>query len=602
MHRTLLISVIFLTLSGLVSCTEYNVGAIWLMNLRKHTSSDRLTFTKTIFGRRFARGFPKYPLASHILPAIQIDTKNQSFEPEFDNIVKKSRTAEDAFNKFKYLLHRMFCTRLNRWRCCDRYVDPSCTSPPKEIKRIMQGLIDPHFTFSMFFLYNWCLKKWTYKKHGTLSETDFAQTKRSCPDPCLGNPCMRLRWSQPSSWMGTPRRATSMARDIVRHGPVAPSMAFAHPCYCLQCIAPFPTLPTPLDSPLTVLDLCTNLSAPACNAQLTPPPPESSLNETAAATTAIRRPSVTAAYFGTFQNDYKCECDDHALWDANVLTCRLVNPCLRKNPAPCLPENTLRCIAKDDYNVICICKDGFMGKDCSVKRNACIERVNKSLPNGNENCQVNLGNECNPVIGEDTYSCTCRYGYITSLDMGEDNCLLPLNPCYGYAMPSQFESSKQQTGKLPAIRKRGITCLNGGKCLTSVDLTRAVCVCPVTYGIGALFTGVNCEDPVGTWSTWTDTSPCSPADCSTTRYRWRRRVCLDSEGAEVGTPSASRKLRKPAVCFGASEEETTHKVAENLLTAHDRFRPSWGSPGRRDPRVSVKLMFCLNLNWGDSEK
>ncbi|KER24870.1 hypothetical protein T265_14318, partial [Opisthorchis viverrini] len=73
-----------------------------------------------------------------------------------------------------------------------------------------------------------------------------------------------------SSWMGIPRRATSMARDIVRQGPVALSMAIVHPSYCLQCIAPFPN--PPLDSPLTVLDLCTNLPARACNAELPTPP------------------------------------------------------------------------------------------------------------------------------------------------------------------------------------------------------------------------------------------------------------------------------------------------------------------------------------------
>ncbi|KAG5453104.1 hypothetical protein CSKR_104190 [Clonorchis sinensis] len=38
---------------------------------------------------------------------------------------------------------------------------------------------------------------------------------------------------------------------------------------------------------------------------------------------------------------------------------------------------------------------------------------------------------------------------------------------------------------------------------------------------------------------------------------------------------------------------TTHKVAENSSTAHDRFCPSWGSSGRRSPRVSVNLMFLL---------
>ncbi|KER21905.1 hypothetical protein T265_14988, partial [Opisthorchis viverrini] len=32
-----------------------------------------------------------------------------------------------------------------------------------------------------------------------------------------------------------------------------------------------------------------------------------------------------------------------------------------------------------------------------------------------------------------------------------------------------------------------------------------------------------------------------------------------------------------------------HKVAENCSTAHDRFHPSWGPSGRRNPRVSVNL-------------
>ncbi|KER23152.1 hypothetical protein T265_14706, partial [Opisthorchis viverrini] len=37
-------------------------------------------------------------------------------------------------------------------------------------------------------------------------------------------------------------------------------------------------------------------------------------------------------------------------------------------------------------------------------------------------------------------------------------------------------------------------------------------------------------------------------------------------------------------------KETTHKVAEISSTAHDRFRPSWSSSGRRILRVSVNLM------------
>ncbi|KER22748.1 hypothetical protein T265_09229 [Opisthorchis viverrini] len=46
-------------------------------------------------------------------------------------------------------------------------------------------------------------------------------------------------------------------------------------------------------------------------------------------------------------------------------------------------------------------------------------------------------------------------------------------------------------------------------------------------------------------------------------------------------------------------KETTHRVAENSLTAHYRFRPSCGSSGRRSRRVSVNLMFYLNPNWTD---
>ncbi|KER24170.1 hypothetical protein T265_14475, partial [Opisthorchis viverrini] len=48
--------------------------------------------------------------------------------------------------------------------------------------------------------------------------------------------------------------------------------------------------------------------------------------------------------------------------------------------------------------------------------------------------------------------------------------------------------------------------------------------------------------------------------------------------------------------------ETTHKVAENSSTAHDRLRPSWGSSGCRSPRVSVNLMIYLNPNWNVFEK
>ncbi|KER25343.1 hypothetical protein T265_14232, partial [Opisthorchis viverrini] len=53
-----------------------------------------------------------------------------------------------------------------------------------------------------------------------------------------------------------------------RHGLVGPSVALVHPSYYFQCIAPVPTQPPALNSPLTVLYLRTNLSASAYNAWL----------------------------------------------------------------------------------------------------------------------------------------------------------------------------------------------------------------------------------------------------------------------------------------------------------------------------------------------
>ncbi|KER24944.1 hypothetical protein T265_14311, partial [Opisthorchis viverrini] len=84
----------------------------------------------------------------------------------------------------------------------------------------------------------------------------------------------QLRWSLPSSWMGTPRRATSMARDIIRHGPVAPPPPNgAHASKLLPSMRGFLSTHPPLDNPLTVLDLRTNLPARGCNAQLPTHPP-----------------------------------------------------------------------------------------------------------------------------------------------------------------------------------------------------------------------------------------------------------------------------------------------------------------------------------------
>ncbi|KER29238.1 hypothetical protein T265_04086 [Opisthorchis viverrini] len=54
--------------------------------------------------------------------------------------------------------------------------------------------------------------------------------------------------------------------------------------------------------------------------------------------------------------------------------------------------------------------------------------------------------------------------------------------------------------------------------------------------------------------------------------------------------------------YSRYSKEPTHKVAENASTAHDQFCPSWGSSGKRSPRVSVKPMFYINPYWTELDK
>ncbi|KER22952.1 hypothetical protein T265_09039 [Opisthorchis viverrini] len=49
-----------------------------------------------------------------------------------------------------------------------------------------------------------------------------------------------------------------------------------------------------------------------------------------------------------------------------------------------------------------------------------------------------------------------------------------------------------------------------------------------------------------------------------------------------------------------TDQNTTPKVAEKSSTAHDQFRPSRGSSGKRSLRVSVNLMLYLNSNWNST--
>ncbi|VDP97343.1 unnamed protein product [Trichobilharzia regenti] len=115
-------------------------------------------------------------------------------------------------------------------------------------------------------------------------------------------------------------------------------------------------------------------------------------------------------------------------------------------------------------------------------------------------------------------------------------------------------------------KTNAIKCLKTNSCIqeeavVSLSLLRWIPYC--IFG-----TRLNCEYPVGIWSTWTLPSPCFPEDCGVTRYRWRRRYCLNGTTSEDLLPhmtessQSSTELngwtyshrRMPIACPGTSEE------------------------------------------------
>ncbi|CAL8086112.1 unnamed protein product [Calicophoron daubneyi] len=293
---------------------------------------------------------------------------------------------------------------------------------------------------------------------------------------------------------------------------------------------------------------------------------------------------------GPFEDSYECECEENRTWNPSTLQCQLANPCSAKEYPPCNPENTLKCIDKHDGTAYCICKDEFMGEDCGLPRDACQERIDKSKSNGNTNCQVNHGNECNPIIGTDYYTCLCVNGFEPLLTTSEDNCLGRRDPCHltyvnseptetdtnSSATDSDEQNHKTRSGQYNhGLHRSGshlyqlpmyqtIDCLNGGQCISSADFTHVTCLCKKSADGTPLYRGPNCETPIGKWSAWSSPTSCYPKNCGVTRYRWRRRRCLNVSTASMLVGAAKIPREKltliqvgylPSLyCPGTSEE------------------------------------------------
>nr|CDS19975.1 EGF type 3 [Echinococcus granulosus] len=255
---------------------------------------------------------------------------------------------------------------------------------------------------------------------------------------------------------------------------------------------------------------------------------------------------------GPFEDDYECICRKDFVWDQETRTCKAINPCFVRSYTPCSAVGTLTCVALDMQHPKCICKAEYMGKDCAQLRNACLTRFNETEPNGNKNCGVAQGNICNPLLGTDFYKCICATGWAPSPQLPYDNCALFNDPCGTGTMEEEEEGTTNGTrATIPKVLA-SITCQHGGYCISSADFSRAACLCPTTLGGDQMYTGTYCETPRGVWSSWTQSSECREKSCGISRYRWRRRQCLND--TTYTEDSSSVPSKKPHPCFGISEE------------------------------------------------
>ncbi|KAF7260390.1 hypothetical protein EG68_02329 [Paragonimus skrjabini miyazakii] len=469
MKVRVILCLLYCIIQPLNFCSSDNADK-WIEELSTTDTSYTLSVYDHRFGQRYLRGFPKGIWGTHQLPSLSVNNADEQLWMNIDVFYEVGVPVVEAYKIFKRSVRKRFCETEQRrlWTCCKKVIKRSgCDSVPPKAKAIMDVLIDPLHHMPMVFLYNWCLLAWkSLGIHSTTENNTWLKViKKTCPNPCFGNPCRSIQHV---------------------------------------------------------------------------------------------KPAFNCRILGFLQDEYECECHEHFVWDTHLHTCLPINPCSLINP-PCVSEGTEHCLASNDGSALCICREGSMGKDCSLRLDACIERKNKSLRIGYENCQVHLGNHCYPSLGLDHYKCDCQFGYIRSISVLEDNCLERRDPCLDYYASVQ-PTIGRENGSTAYIRYRGLVCLNGGRCVHSADLSRAICVCPVSSSGDPLFAGQNCEIPIGMWSAWTMSSACFPVDCGQTRYRWRRRRCLNA--TDMGIVSihdddirSVRGLFQPqAYCPGTSEE------------------------------------------------
>ncbi|CAL8086109.1 unnamed protein product [Calicophoron daubneyi] len=477
-----------------------------------------------VYGRYYLRGFPRGGLGSKLFPATCKEEGTVAQGTIYDiNHPAFKRNPQDGFRSLIDKLGEHYCK--NDDKCCDSKTE-LCKESPKR-KAIVQMLAEPRHSLQVIFLYRWCTEAWSKFQCRTLAakvrkfqiivrgatDQNTSSDKNSTAKVYLVGSCLQTTHDN-SSDKGTPEPPSDQPfkEDEFSEETLTNLKKFYND---VEKFCPNPCHGNPCARTFGVLNK--------------------------------RKCDVV----GPFEDSYECECDKGRKWDPATLQCLLRNPCADQKYPPCVPANTLQCVARYDGTVGCICKEEFMGEDCSLPRDACLERINKSRPNGNTNCQIIHGNECTPISGTDYYTCTCKYGFLPNRALSEDNCAERRDPCIDYYVGQ-------------TLVQRAVTCLNGGHCISSEDFTRAFCICPKSADGSPMFEGPNCEIPIGVWSAWSSPTICLPKTCGITRYRWRRRRCLNvTTSANLVNASViprenftkvHREYSPPLRCAGTSEE------------------------------------------------
>ena len=169
--------------------------------------------------------------------------------------------------------------------------------------------------------------------------------------------------------------------------------------------------------------------------------------------------------FILYENNYKCNCKLNYEWDSlkeecipKKMSCYGKHRCVESNSISCeihMHSKEEIAITNYEYEISCSCLPSFMGSDCSILRNPCVENYFKNRPSGSAACGIN--GKCIPSLGTNSYECLCNPSWYDDINNDYLDCYEFIDKC------------------------TQMYCYNNGYCKASADNQVAICVCDQYY-------------------------------------------------------------------------------------------------------------------------